>query len=138
LKHAWEEAYARGPTWRQLLNEGLSDVPGYTRDLTLKTVGALRSQLIDIDLTFNNPPARYDLHRDVVEFKGQAFGQPVVCAISREALDDHFGTDGLDKDGRVEAFLKNRTKIEELAKTKYLKSPIEEPDTILIKSADIK
>lgn len=137
LKQAWDEARKRGPKWRQLLDEGLSDVPGYTRDLTLKTVGSLRSELPGIDLTFNNPPPRYDFQRDVVEFKGQALGQPVVCAISREAMDDHFGTDGLDKQGRTEAFLKNRTKIEEMARTKYLKSPIEEPDAILIKTSDI-
>jgi hypothetical protein len=73
----------------------------------------------------------------VVEFKGQALGQPVVCAISREALDDHFGTNGLDKRGRTEAFLKNRTKIEAMARNKYLKSPIEEPDAVLIKTSDI-
>lgn len=137
LKEAWDEARKRGPKWRQLLDEGLSDVPGYTRDLTLKTVGSLRSELPGIDLTFNNPPPRYDFQRDVVEFKGQALGQPVVCAISREALDDHFGTDGLDKSGRTEAFLKNRTKIEAIARNKYLKSPIEEPDTVLVKTSDI-
>lgn len=137
LKEAWDEARKRGPKWRQLLDEGLSDVPGYTRDLTLKTVGSLRSELPGIDLTFNNPPPRYDFQRDVVEFKGQALGQPVVCAISREALDDHFGTDGLDKSGRTEAFLKNRTKIEAIARNKYLKSPIEEPDAVLVKTSDI-
>lgn len=137
LKHAWDEARMRGPKWRQLLAEGLSDVPGYTRDLTLKTVGSLRSELPGIDLTFNNPPPRYDSQRDVVEFNGQALGQPVICAISREALDDHFGTDGLDKRGRTEAFLKNRTKIEGMARTKYLKSPIEEPGVVLLKTSDI-
>jgi hypothetical protein len=73
----------------------------------------------------------------VVAFTGQALGQPVVCAISREALEDHFGADGLDKDGRVEAFLKSRSKIEEVARNKYLKGPIEEPDVILIKTTDI-
>jgi hypothetical protein len=73
----------------------------------------------------------------VVAFAGQALGQTVACAISREALDDYFGTDGLDKDGRIEAFLKNRSKIEEMARIKYLKWPIEEPDNILIKTSDI-
>jgi hypothetical protein len=137
LKQAWDEAHARGPTWRQLLHEGLSEVPGYTRDLTLKTVGALRSVVPGIDLTFSNPPVRYDIHRDVVAFTGQALGQPVTCAISREALDDHFGADGLGKDGRVQAFFKNRTKIEDMARTKYLKRAIEDPDAILIKTSDV-
>jgi hypothetical protein len=136
LKEAWEEARARGPKWRQLLDEALTEVPGFTRDLTLKTVGTLRSLLPGLDLTFNNPPPRYDFGRDIIAFTGQAFGQPVACAISREALDDHFGTDGLDKDGRVQAFLKNRSKIEQLARTKYLTAPIEEPDAVLIKTSD--
>jgi Protein of unknown function (DUF1488) len=39
----------------------------------------------------------------------------VACAISREALDDHFGTDGLDKEERVQAFLRSRSKIEQMA-----------------------
>jgi hypothetical protein len=100
-------------------------------------VDALRSSVLGIDLTFNNPPPRYDFHRDMVSFAGQALGQTVVCAISREALDDYFGTDGLNKDGRVEAFLKNRSKIEEMTRTKYLKWPVEEPDAVLIKTSDI-
>ncbi len=128
---------ARGPRWRQLLDEGLGELSGFARDLTLKTAGALRSSIPGIDLTFNNPPARYDFHRDVVAFAGQAFGKPVACAISREALDDYFGTDSLDRDRRLEAFLKNRSKIEEMARIKYLKWPIEEPDAILIKTSDI-
>lgn len=137
LKKAWDEARARGPRWRQFLDEGLSELSGFARDLTLRTVGALRSSVPGIALTFNNPPPRYDLHRDVVAFAGQALGQTVACAISREALDDYFGTDGLDKDGRIDAFLKNRSKIEEMARIKYLKWPIEEPDNILIKTSDI-
>jgi hypothetical protein len=137
LKSAWEEAWARGPRWRQLLGEGLAKVAGFTRDLTLKTVGEPRSILSGIDLSFNNPAPRPDLHRDVVGFEGKAFGKPVACAISREALDDHFGTSGLDKKGRVEAFLKNRSKIEQMARAKYLNWPIEEPDAILIKTMDV-
>lgn len=111
---------ARGPRWRQLLDAGLSAVAGFTRDLTLRTVGASRSLLPGIDLAFNNPAPRYDFARDIVAFRGSAFGLSVDCAISREALDDHFGTDGLDKDGRIEAFLKNRSKIEKMARVKYL------------------
>jgi hypothetical protein len=138
LKQVWDEAHSRGPRWRQLLFEGLGEVNGFTRDLTLKAVGALRSSLPGIDLTFNNPPARYDFSRDVVAFSGEALGKAVPCAISREALDDHFGTDGVDNDGRVQAFLKNRSKIERMARQKYLSSTIEEPDTVLLKTVDIR
>ena len=131
LKEAWEEARARGPKWRQLLDAGLTD-------LTLRAVGASRSSLSGIDLAFDNPAPRYDFARDIVAFKGKAFGQLVDCAISREALDDHFGTDGFDKDGRMEAFLRNRSKIEKMARVKYLNSPIEEPNAVLIKTSDVE
>jgi hypothetical protein len=103
----------------------------------LKTVGALRSTISGIDLTFSNLRPRYDLDRDVVAFAGQSLGQAVTCSISREALDDSFGTDGLDKEGRVEAFLKNRSKIEQMARAKYVSWPIEEPGSVLIKTLDV-
>jgi hypothetical protein len=96
-----------------------------------------RSAIAGIDLTFNNPPAHYDFSRDVVTFAGQALGSSVKCEISRGALDDHFGTDRLDQKGRVEAFLKNRSTIELMARTKYLSWPVEEPGTILIKTMDV-
>src|SRR5262249_15993633 len=120
------------------LFEGLGEVNGYTRDLTLKAVGALRSSLPGIDLTFNNPPARYDFSRDVVAFSGEALGKAVPCAISREALADHFGPPSAENDGRGQAFLKNRSKIEQMARLKYLSSPIEEPASVLLKTADIR
>lgn len=138
LKLAWDEARERGPKWRQLVGEGLGELTGFARDITLKTVGGRRSMVAGIDLTFNNPPARYDFSRDVVVFTGKAFGQPVACAISREALDDHFGTDGLDQEGRVQAFLKNRSKIEAMTRTKYLTGLVEEPDAVLITTSDVQ
>lgn len=137
LKEAWDEARGRGPRWRQLLEEGLKEVESFTRDLTLKTVGAVRTLLSGIDLEFDNAPPRYDFSRDVVAFAGRALGRQVACAISREALDDHFGTDGLDKEARLEAFLRNRSKIEQLAQAKYLNGPIEEPDAVLVKTSDV-
>jgi hypothetical protein len=138
LRLAWQEAYKRGPSWRELLNEGLAAVSGTGRDWVLKAIDGRRSAIADIDLTFNNPPPRYDFSRDVVTFVGQALGSSVSCEISREALDDHFGTNGLDQKGRVEAFLKNRSRIELMARAKYLSWPIEEPGTVLIKTMDVQ
>jgi hypothetical protein len=70
-------------------------------------------------------------------FEGNGMGNVVHCAISREALDDHFGTDGQDQKGRIESVLKNRSKIELMARTKYLSWPVEEPGAVLIKTTDI-
>jgi hypothetical protein len=104
LKLAWQEASERGPTWRALLNQGLAAASGVGRDWMLKTIDRRRSAIADIDLTFNNPSPHYDVSRDVVKFVGQTLGSPVNCEISREALDDHFGTDGLNQKGAGRSF----------------------------------
>jgi hypothetical protein len=137
LKLAWQEAYQRGPSWRESLNQGLAAASVAGRDWLLKAIDGRRSAIPGIDLTFSNPPPHYDFSRDVVTFVGQSFGSSIRCEISREALDDHFGTDGLDQKGRVEAFQKNRSRIELMARAKYLSWPIEEPGTVLIKTMDV-
>jgi hypothetical protein len=138
LKLAWEEALERGPAWRELLLDGMSRLASRPRDLTLKIVGRARALLPGIDLTFNNPPAHYDFDRDIVVFKGEALGSPVACSVSREVLEDHFNADNLDKAGRVGVFLRNRSKIEQLIRTKYLTWLVEEPDAVLLKTMDVE
>ena len=69
---------------------------------------------------------------------GQALSSPVNCAISREAMEDHFGTDNLGQQGRLEAFLKNRSRIEAIARVKYLSAPIGELCSVLIKTSDVE
>jgi hypothetical protein len=137
LRFAWEEAYGRGPTWRKLILQGLSLVSASARDLALKTTDLRRMVVPGLDLTFASPPVRYDFTRDIVTFDGEALGSPVSCAISREALDDHFGTDGLDQKGRIECVLRNRSRIESMFQIKYRSWPIEEPGTVLIRTEDI-
>lgn len=39
FKDAWEEACGRGPKWRQLLLEGLSQLSPQIKDIVLKSVG---------------------------------------------------------------------------------------------------
>lgn len=138
LKSAWAEAIQRGQKWRQPMLEGISRIAPRSRDLTLKTVGERRSILPDLDLTFKNSPPRYDFSRDAVIFFGQALGSPVQCEISREALADHFGANGVDRKGRIEKFLENRAPIEGMARTKYLHWPIEEPEQVLIRTQDVQ
>ncbi len=38
----------------------------------------------------------------------------------------------------MEAFLKNRSRIEEIARAKYLSSPVEEPGAVLVKTSDVE
>jgi hypothetical protein len=135
LKAAWDEAYGRGRTWQKLIGEGLVQLSAKTRDLTLKVAGEKRRLLPGSDLTFANPAPHYDFSRDIVSFVGEAFSASVTCAISREALDDHFGA--TTKEDRLQKFLDNRSLIEKMAREKYLNWPIEEPDAVLIKTSDV-
>jgi hypothetical protein len=137
LRAVWEEAYGRGPKWRKLLLSGMSQLSPRSRDVTLRILDRPRDILPGIDLTFNNPAVRYDGDRDVVTFTGEVLGDSVKCAVSREALEDHFGANNLDKEGRIEAFRKNRSNIERLTRTKYLSWPVEEPEFVLLKTVDV-
>jgi hypothetical protein len=137
LRAAWEEAYGRGQTWQQLLLEGLAQLALGARDGTLKTIDFRRAALPGVDLTFKDPQPHHDFGRDVVAFPGEDNGRAVQCAISRAALDDHFDTNGLSAEQRVEKVLANRSTIEGMAHIKYLSWPVEEPATVLIKTGDV-
>ena len=86
------------------------------------------------ELTFPAPEARYDGARDVVEFWGLDRDQRIRCAISEEALNDHFHGDNRNK---LEVFRENRLAIEEIARRKYLSGQVEPDGSVLIRTADI-
>jgi hypothetical protein len=137
IRHAWGEAEDRGKKWREALRQGLRELPQKARDLTLKTLERSRSIVPRLDLTFQNPAPRYVFDRDIIEFIGAAAGENVVCAISGEALEDHFGADNLKQDQRVEVFLGNRSAIEWIARRKFLDWPVDEPGLVLLKTLDV-
>jgi hypothetical protein len=75
-----------------------------------------------------------------VTFAGEALGSPVICAISREALDDCYGTadtSGRTNEERLGTFRKNRSAIERMARHKYLFWPIEDIGAVSIRSEDV-
>ena len=137
LAEMWNEAFERGPGWRQPLTESMMELAPPVRETTLKLANKTRSILPRIELTFDDQPASYDFNRDTVVFHGHTSGSSVECAISRAALDDNFGTDHLGNEGRLRAFHENRGIIEGWARAKYLSWPIEEPEAVLIKTSDI-
>ncbi|MCB1490172.1 MAG: DUF1488 family protein [Bauldia sp.] len=138
LASAWTEAAGRGRTWRSLVAEGLGQIEADTRDLVLMAVRGLRNLLPGVDLAFRAPKPHYVSDRDVVAFEGETGGGVVLCEITGEALEDHFGAADSGKQARLDAFLKNRSTIEALARAKYLDRPIEEPGHILIGSLEIE
>jgi hypothetical protein len=56
------------------------------------------------------------------------------CAISREALDDHFGGDNKDK---LKFFNANRERIEHAARRKYLADRVERDGSVLIRDSGL-
>lgn len=85
-------------------------------------------------MKFPEPEEGYVSGRDVVVFWGLDGETRVRCAISREALNDHFGRDGKDK---LAVFRGNRPAIEEEARRKYLAGRIEPDGSVLIRTGDL-
>jgi hypothetical protein len=61
----------------------------------------------------------WDLRRNIVNFLGEDSGNPRPCAISMEALTDHFGAGRGSKQSCLAAFDKWRTAIQQKASDKY-------------------
>jgi hypothetical protein len=119
-----------------MLLSGMKHLSAEARDSLLRALKRPREILPGMELTFSDPYPRYDSNREVVSFVGEALGHPVRCAVSREALEDHFGAAGRDKEGRLASFHSNRSRIERMVKTKYLSWPVEEPESVLLTTMD--
>jgi hypothetical protein len=137
LRDVWDEAEGRSDKWSNYMLTGLAEIEATVRDRTLAAVGKTRADIPDLDLTFEASPARDDFERDAVVFWANANKQRIRCIVSRAVLEDHYGADGLDKHGRLKKFQDNRREIETLIRTKYLHDPIEESETIVLKTLDI-
>jgi transcriptional regulator with XRE-family HTH domain len=85
-------------------------------------------------LIFPEPKERYNFDRDVVQFIGNDDEKSVRCAISREAIEDHFRG---DNEGSLKIFIANRKRIEHEARRKYLANRLEDDGSILIRTSDL-
>jgi len=94
----------------------------------------VRWSLEQHDLRFPEAEARYDFDRMAVIFWGQDGKNRVRCAISREAIDDHFHGDDKDK---LEVFAANSQAIELKARQKYLDGETEPDGSVLIRTTDL-
>src|SRR5438477_1706818 len=86
------------------------------------------------DLAVIAPQEAFVRERDIVFFYGHDGEAWVRCAISREALDDHFQGDGKDK---LEVFRTNRLAIEQEVRRKYIAGDTEVDGSILIRADDL-
>ena len=137
LRDVWREAWSTGKKWKQLLALGLSKISPNIRDEVLQMVELTRSSLPISPLRFDDPVPRDVFDRGIVVFEGKSGETRATCAISREALEDHFGGDGLDRAGRARLVRKNQREIEAMAALKYAHWPIEDPRMTLVKTEDV-
>ena len=77
---------------------------------------------------------QYDPNRMMVIFWGQDGTNSIRCAISIEALQDHYKSKSKDP---IKIFLENHSAIEHEAVRKYLTNQFEANDFILIKTEDL-
>ena len=88
-------------------------------------------------LEFPEKIENYDSDRDVILFVGKAADGEITCAISGEALDDHFAARGRGQRARLAAFREHRSEIEDAARRKLEASQQERDGSILIRSYDL-
>lgn len=137
LRDVWREAFDRGPKWQTLLANGIGMITAKVRDRALYALGETRGLIPDLDIRFDDAPLRHDLDRDAVVFPGNAGNERVPCMISREALEDHFGADGLAKDQRIETARRHRSEIEQLARQVYLHRAVPSDGAVVIRTSDV-
>jgi hypothetical protein len=71
-----------------------------------------------------------------VNFPAEDDGKTVLCRISYEALQNHFGLQGIDGQAAKTVFEQNRARIVSAAARKYAAGRGESDGSILIRTAD--
>ncbi len=97
----------------------------------LKTLGMVDQRNLIFPET---PNAQYDNNRMIVVFWGQDDSKSIRCAITTEALEDHYKSKSKDP---MKIFLENHSAIAHEAVRKYLNNQFESDDYILIKTEDL-
>lgn len=82
-------------------------------------------------LVFGDAPAQDA--GEAVRFTGADGNRAILCAISREALEDHFGG---DHTSLLKAFTANRERIEHEARRKYLAGRLEQSGSVMLTTED--
>lgn len=118
----------------------VSRFEGVAKNIQLSSALSILGVLGMLDktmLTFVEPVENYDPERDLMLFEGRDGDKPITCAISGEALEDHFGARGSGRRQRLSAFTKHRDEIEDQARRKYLAGRREPDGSVLIRSEDL-
>lgn len=89
------------------------------------------------EIEFLEKTVLYDAERDVVLFLAETRNGEITCAVSGEALEDHYGATGRNRRGRVAAFHAYKREIQDKASEKLRSRRHEADGSILIRSRDI-
>lgn len=119
----------------------VSRFEGGDKNIQLASVLAILDALGMVErsaIEFPEKVERYDFDRDVVLFAGKTIDGEITCAVSREALEDHFGAHGSRARAHLAAFRANRPAIEDAARRKLTAGQRETDGSILIKTMDLK
>jgi len=106
-------------------------------DIQLPTVLSILGVLGMIDrrmLVFPDPAAHYDAGREVIVFNGKDSDRAIRCAISKEALEDHFNSAAKDM---LKVFHAHRERIEHEARRKYLAEQLQPDGSVLVGTNDL-
>jgi len=132
---------ARLATLAEVSTPTVSNFESGTETIELATALKILGVLGMVDkriLIFPEPIAQEDWNKGAIVFWGKDSDKRVRCAISREALGDHFKGDGKNL---LKVFEANRPAIEQYARRKYLANQLEADGTIaaelLIRTDDI-
>ena len=85
-------------------------------DLTAAAHGAVFFEVAVMEISFPQEPAEYCGRDLVLAFPALVDGERVQCAITAEALEDHFGAASLREEDMMSAFERHRRKIERAAR----------------------
>jgi len=138
LRDTWHEAESRSAKWSNYMLAGLAGIDATVRDRTLAVVGKTRAEVPKLDLRFEDTAPKDDFDRDAAMLWASAGKQRIRCIVSRAVLEDHYGADGLGREGRIKKLQDNRREIEALIREKYLHDPVEESGTIILKTLEIE
>lgn len=117
----------------------ISRFEGGAKDIQLSSILNILSILGMNDqreLIFPEPNPRFDPAKMQVVFFGKDRDKKILCAISREALEDHYKSK-VDSQDFLKIFLDNQSAIEHEARRKYIDGRLETDNTILIRSNDL-
>lgn len=88
-------------------------------------------------LSFETETYRWDFERHALAFVAHDGPKRVLCLISGEALEDHFGAVG-EREGMEAAFIGHRDAIEGKARQLYRAGRVDEQGRVLLRSADFQ